>query len=660
MKKQLYLFVAAGMLAAGSPLDVRAAEVSDSSRIRTYTGSEVVVTAGRVEELKKDVTSSITVIGREEIEESSAQDLGDLLAEKSIGHIQKYPGSNTTVGIRGFRSDAHGNDLKGKILLLLNGRRAGTGNLAKISTANVERIEIIRGPAAVQYGSAAMGGVVNVITRKGSGTPSMFVEHEEGRFDYHETTAGVSGAVGGFDYSGSYSFSDMGDYETGADERYFNTGYDGRVKASLNAGYEFAEGHRLGIIVNHFGLDRTGSPSYLVTNDRTSYIEQENRSVDIGYTGRTGDGSLNWMLRYFFGEDDYGYRSPSSGYASDRKVDQKGAQAQLSWSTDSFGLTAGFDWLDYDVESTMSPMKSGYENPAAFLIAKTGLLDDTLILSGGLRYDSYDVSIENDEGSDESTDNMTGSAGIAWNLGESVKLRVNYADGFRMPSAGELAGYYPYYGGGFYEGNPDLKPEKSSTFEGGVDIVSGGFASSFTYFHSDFSDKIQETALPSGNITWENIGGATIAGFEGELSLENRFSLAGTDLSVIPFFSFTWLTEYNDDETGDYLLYTPEWNTSGGIRFHEAHGFKGAFTVSTFGKNHIQDYVTSWAGEVVTKGSFTVASLTLAKTFTFDEAFDRSFTIRGEVENLFDRQYEYVNGYPMPGRSFNLGLRVDI
>ncbi len=655
--KRFLVFLAAGLLASGfaGPEDV-----SGTPRVATYTGKEIVVTAGRVEESKKDVTSNITVIGREEIEASPSHDLGDLLAEKSIGHIQKYPGSNTTVGIRGFRSDAHGNDLKGKILLLLNGRRAGTGNLAKISTANVERIEIIRGPAAVQYGSAAMGGVVNVITRKGSGTPSMFVWHEEGSFDYHETTAGAFGALGGFDYSGSYSFSDMGDYETGAGERYYNTGYDGRVKASLNAGYTFAEGHRLGIIVNHFGLDRTGSPSYLVANDRTSYTEQENRSVDIGYTGRTGDGSFNWMLRYFFGQDDYGYRSPSWGFASDRNVDQKGAQAQVSWSKDSFGLTAGFDWLDYDVESTMSPMKSRYENPAAFLIVKTGLLDDALILSGGLRYDSYDVSIENDEGSDESTDNLTGSAGIAWNLGENVKLRFNYADGFRMPSAGELAGYYPYFGGGFYEGNPELKPEKSSTVEGGVDIVSGGFVSSLTYFHSDFSDKIQEKALPSGNITWENIGGATIAGFEGELSIENRFSLARTELSVTPFFSFTWLTDYNDDETGDHLLYTPEWNTSGGIRFHETHGFKGAFTVSSFGKNHIQDYVTSWAGDVVAKGGFTVASLMLAKTFTFDEQFGRSFTVRGEVENLFDREYQYVNGYPMPGRSFNLGLRVDI
>jgi len=98
---------------------------------------EVVVTAGRVEEKKKEITSNVTIIDEEEIKSSSARDLGDLLAEKGIGHIQKYPGALSAVGIRGFRTETHGNDLMGHVLILLNGRRAGTGNLAKIMTKNI-------------------------------------------------------------------------------------------------------------------------------------------------------------------------------------------------------------------------------------------------------------------------------------------------------------------------------------------------------------------------------------------------------------------------------------------------------------------------------------------------------------------------------------------
>ena len=132
------------------------------------TMEEVVVTAGRIAEDKKTVSAHVSLIDREEIEQSSAATVADLLAERGIGHIQKYPGAMTAIGLRGFRSDTHGNDLQGHVLILLDGRRAGTGNAAKLLTGNVERIEIIRGPAAVQYGSAGMGGVVNIITRRGA------------------------------------------------------------------------------------------------------------------------------------------------------------------------------------------------------------------------------------------------------------------------------------------------------------------------------------------------------------------------------------------------------------------------------------------------------------------------------------------------------------
>uniref|UniRef100_B3EJS6 TonB-dependent receptor n=1 Tax=Chlorobium phaeobacteroides (strain BS1) TaxID=331678 RepID=B3EJS6_CHLPB len=657
MKKILVLLAAAGLLATGV---TRAETLSGEEKSPHYSSGEIVVTAGRVEELKKEVTSSVLVISREEIKESPATDLGELLAEKSIGNIQKYPGANTTIGIRGFRSDAHGNDLKGKVLILLNGRRAGTGNLAKLSTSNVERIEIIRGPAAVQYGSAAMGGVVNVITAKGKGVPSLFAQHMQGSDDFQETSAGMSGTLGRFDYSGSLSFSDREDYTTASGETYYNTAYNGKVVASLNAGYEFLDGHRIGVVVNHFDIDRTGSPSYFVRNDRSSYIEEQNRSVDIIYTGKPSEGYWSWMARYFVGEDFYGYRSPSISYSSDRSVDQKGAQGQVTFSPEWLSVTAGFDWLDYVVESTMAPRESEYENPAAFLLLKKGFLDDMLVVSGGLRYDKYDVRIDNGEGNHESTDNINGSVGLAYNPADGFKLRVNYADGFRMPSAGELAGYYPYWGGGFYEGNPDLKPEKSSTIEFGADYQSGGVTTSLTWFHSDFRDKIQESGLDSGNRTWVNLGGATIAGVEGEFSYAGMYPFTGSNLSFTPFVSFTWLSEYNDDDTGDYLLYTPEWNASGGIRVKNESGFKGVFTLAYFGKKYVQDYVTSWAGDVIAKEGFTVANLVISKKFTLDREYGRGFTITGEIENLFDRDYEYVNGYPMPGRSFNLGLRVDI
>nr|MBL0700161.1 TonB-dependent receptor plug domain-containing protein [Desulfobacterales bacterium] len=100
------------------------------------TLDEMVVTASRVPEKKRDLTTNVTVIDENDIKLSAAKDLGDLLSEKAGVYIRKYPGNMTSIGLRGFRTETHGNDLKGNVLILLNGRRAGTGNAAKIMTKN--------------------------------------------------------------------------------------------------------------------------------------------------------------------------------------------------------------------------------------------------------------------------------------------------------------------------------------------------------------------------------------------------------------------------------------------------------------------------------------------------------------------------------------------
>src|SRR6056297_1400330 len=223
MKKQAVCLVCIfGVLLTAPAL---AEEKSTDARTMTKL-QEVVVTAQRSAEPAEEVNANITVLDEEEIEMSTAKDLGDLLAEKNIGHIHKYPGNQTSVGIRGFRTSPLGNDLQGRVLVLLNGRRAGTGNLAKIMTKNIERIEIIRGPASVQYGSAAIGGLINVITKQGRGDPSFFVAGELGSFGYEEASAGFSGKTGGFDFSAAVSRSMKDDYDTADDEEYNNTGYD--------------------------------------------------------------------------------------------------------------------------------------------------------------------------------------------------------------------------------------------------------------------------------------------------------------------------------------------------------------------------------------------------------------------------------------------------
>ncbi|MCD4755088.1 MAG: TonB-dependent receptor, partial [Deltaproteobacteria bacterium] len=438
---------------------------------------ELVVTAERVEEKKGEITSNLTAIDEEEIKRSSARDLGDLLAEKNIGHIQKYPGALTSIGIRGFRTESHGNDLEGYVLILLNGRRAGTGNAAKIMTKNIERIEIIRGPASVQYGSAAMGGVVNVITKQGKDKPTAFVEGVLGSFEHEEGSVGFSGQVNGFDFSGSYTTVSRDDYDTADGKRYHNTGYDKKEDYSLNLGFEFLPGNRIGVIYNYFDGDHVGGPGYLSQNDLDDYKDTGNKSIDFIYDGRTTDGLVSWMARYFRGEDKDKWSDPvesdpsgwDAGVPSEQKTDQEGAQAQVSLNLEKFLVVAGFDWVNYEVKTTWDPEKSEYDNPAGFVLAKARLLDKRLILAGGLRYDEYDVKVKKGQGGDEDGDHVSPRAGVAYLITDFLKLRANYGEAFKMPSAKQLAGNFPGWSGNFV-GNPDLDPEQSETYEGGLDF----------------------------------------------------------------------------------------------------------------------------------------------------------------------------------------------
>ncbi|MGB0130166.1 TonB-dependent receptor [Chlorobium sp.] len=662
MNKKVCLLVLAGLLCSRGLL----AEETTKS----FTGSELVVTSSRVEEEKKNVTTNITVISKEEIKQSSAKDLGDLLAEKNIGAVVKYTGTLTGIGIRGFRTESHGNDLMGKVLVLLNGRRAGTGNLAKIAVGEIERVEIIRGPAAVQYGSAAIGGVVNVITAKGSGVPTLSFAQEIGSSDYTRTTLGTSGKVGNLDFSGSVSLAEMGDYKTGSGKTYYNTAYDDQTSGSLNIGYEFTPGHRIGVNYTYFKVGDGGSSSYLSQNDLDDSFEKENYSTDIVYEGRTADSSLSWMARYFTGRDSDVWYDPTGSnpdYWDDdtpytSEVDHKGAQAQLTYNHDFFRATAGLDWVNYEEVSTpYAPYKSEYDNMAEFLLLNGFLFDKHLVLSAGFRYDTYDLTSQGYEDSSESSrdaDNFVMNYGIAWHVADGIKLRASYAEGFKMPASRELAADYVSYGIN-YVGNADLEPEESTTCEVGVDVADGRFASSLTWFTTDFKNKIQSVSLGSGVSSWENLDGAKISGFEGDVSY--AFEPFGSNWQFSPYASFVYLTEFEDDSTGDRLLYTPEWNATVGLRISDRRGFSGVFNLAYTGESDIEDYETSWAGTVITKGGFAVANLAASKKFQLDEKKGgRALTIKGEVNNLFDRDYQFVKGYPMQGRSFTLGLRVDI
>ncbi len=628
----------------------------------TVVMDEVVVTAGRVVEKVQDQTMSVTVIDAEEIAASPARDLGDLLAEKGIGYIQKYPGALTTVSIRGFKTNAQASDLLGDSLVLLNGRRAGTGNVAMIMTRDIERVEIVRGPGAVQYGSAAMGGVINIITRQGDGPVSGEVFGSLGSYDFTEGGALLSGDAGQFDSSVGFARSTMNDYKTANGDRYRNTGFDAKQSYSVNLGYSFLDSHRLGVMLNSTEIDKVGAPNYLSANDLDDYRDSDYQAIDVSYTGETGDRSLAWELRYFETDiedksyDFFSFAGFSSVFPYETKVEQKGGQAQISADLDSVHLVTGADWSDYEVKSTFEPNRSTYESIAAFLLTKSRFLDDRLIVDAGLRYERFEVEVTRPSGNNEDDNNLIGSFGLAYLLNDRLKVRAHYGEAFKMPGADQLAADYDVdygiYGKYRYVGNPDLDPESSRTYEVGVEYADKFFNAGLGYFYTRFKDKVVTAFVPdggSGYTTWENSGKAEISGIEAHFGSD--LALYGRDdLRLQPYLNVTYLDRYRDLDNDEDLKYMNEMNASYGFGLKMPSEVSARLNFAYHGHKKVEDFERG-NGAVVETGGFTVADLSLSK-----ELFDSSCSIGASVGNLFDKDYAYVLGYPMPGRNYQVNM----
>ncbi|WP_022668589.1 TonB-dependent receptor plug domain-containing protein [Desulfospira joergensenii] len=610
---------------------------------------ETVVTSGRIEEKKQDVTTNITVYTSEDIEQSSIQDLSDLLLKEGF-YINEYPNSTISVGIRGLSTDTHGNDLASNVLILINGRRAGTGNIAKITMNNVERIEIIRGPGSVQYGAAAMGGVINIITQKGWEGFTASVEATMGSWDYAEGAMDFAGGVNWFDYSVSASKSSKGDFKTGDGIKYDNTGYDSKENIDFDAGITFSPKNRIGFSFSSHDGNQIGSPGKLESVNTEDYVDHALESFDIYYDGQTQDDFLLWKLRYFSGKDEYYITypsSPSKNYTRDTK--NQGLQAQITARWDLIDVTGGLDWVDYGIESSNGPGKENtFDNPAFFILTKTRLMEERLILSLGGRYDKYEI--ESTSGKTKNESNLSWSFGTVYKFSESLSIRGNIADAFRMPTADQLFSYTDYsaFGWGIWSGNEDLDPENSRTYEIGIDYAENSLSASLTYFYTEFKDKISYESIGGGVTQYKNIEGATISGFEGSIkyNISDRFNWA---FKVEPYGSFTIFDEYTDDSTGENLTQTPDWSASYGLSVSNREiGLSSRLNFTHYGEQDMSDGTQL--------NPVDVADWSISKRlFSFEKYGE--VALKGEIVNLFDEDYALVQGYPSPGRTFYLGVK---
>ncbi|MDR1658115.1 MAG: TonB-dependent receptor [Deltaproteobacteria bacterium] len=644
------------VVSAGPTFGQQSVSTINSSAAGTL--DTLVVTSSRSEESVRSVTTNITVIEKKTIESSNAKDLGSLLAEQGIQYFT-YNGGDSQIAIRGFRTDTHGNDLGSHVLLLLDGRRILTGNSSLVSLANVERVEIIRGPAASQYGSAAMGGVVNVITRKGTELPlSAFLETGGGSYDSFKSLARLSGSVGQFDFSLGAIYQRKDDYKVGTgesiDDRLYKDTYYENFSINLNTGYTFLDTQRIGLVFNYSGIPDSGmSGGFAFPGE--NHVKRSNYLFGLDYDGSTADERFSWLVRLSLGHDNRDYLYVNDPYSTDSfyEADSQAATAQLTYENDFISLTGGVDYLKYSFENSggaldWSIKEADYSNLALFAIAKLKLLNERLILSAGGRYDFFDMNLP-DIHKKSNENHFSPSIGLALVPFEGLKFRANYSNAFAMPTADQLGSSTPFpY---IYIGNPDLKPETSNTFEFGFDAYTDNINASATYFYTKTKDFItyDYVTIP-GATTFQNSSEAYLSGLELNLSADLG-GLFKQNFELRPFINLTHMFKYTTkpNKTSDYntITYIPDDIISAGIYFNNIkYGLTTNLNIS-----RSSGYSTGYG---YIKGS-TMVNLTINKRL-FDFQNNGHLDAKLAIDNLTDDYIQYYSGYPVPGRIIYLGL----
>ncbi|WP_165734547.1 TonB-dependent receptor [Pseudoalteromonas sp. C8] len=553
---------------------------------------KITVTANKFEQSINDVLASVNVIERAEIEASNVRDLPTLLSTR-VG-FQVNPnggfGQNTGVSLRGTGS--------GDTLILIDGVRTGSATLGQKALNNVplnsiERIEIIKGSRAAVYGSDALAGVINIITRESD-------------------NLSVSATFG----SDSYQ-----NYQVAGSVK------SGDITTAFNAGFEKTD---------NFDVLQGVAP------DEDGY-ENKNLGFKVNYTdAHYGDFKL--LGQYSEGFADYDSRFSPADSTIERD-DFKNYQLSAGWSKNYTNQTHSIDLAlaTDDSDNTYVDFSVG-PTTSTFITKRTQidyngqyLLSDELNISGGINWYNDDVShssqlfVEDSRGvlavfvgayydadkvlanltvrqddDEQFGDETTYTAAAGYHLSENATFRISQSTGFKAPTFNDL--YFPLYG------NPDLQPEKSVNRELGLSVDFDIAQVDVAIFRNDIEDKIDYDA----NFALANIDEARYEGVE--FSLSQQFF--GFDSNL----NFAYLSA-EDEETGAELRNVAKRT----FNWELAKQF-GAFDASLD-----MQYRSDRQGAVTRLGSYTLWNL--AGNYQVNEHIEVSL----RVENLFDKEYNAVD-----------------
>lgn len=633
-----------------------------------YTVDEIVVTATRYPTMVKDVPAATVVIDREDIEKANASDLNEILQKEAGVDVKDYGGALSSVTVRGIQANG--------ILVLVDGRpfnsvTTGMANISAININAVERIEIVKGPASNLYGANALGGVVNVITRRDINHPEVLLQaqvssvNDDASIEDQDLFARVGYPLGPIriDAGGSYRSSDGFRVNTDFKDYSFSTGLhyelaDVSISAKMN-----------------YGNKEYGTPGPMLA-DSTSYSPLD-RETDINVLSDLNcewgiSHCLNWSNKVFFDRKQTDFNSYHVDYNGDTTVQDyyyltntAGMYSMLDYrfgnSNWVVGIDSRYDSLEADENAMFSDTSwqvSSYNIGAWFEINKR--FSDQMLILTGLRLDHYpDFGIF-----------FSPQVGMTGNISEWLIIKLSCGRAFRSPTFNDL--YYPV------SGNRDLKPEHGWLYE--IRLESAPTVNSLVAlsgFQRNIIDRI--AWMPSDNMFWEpqNLNSLKVNGLEIETALRYqhyRIELGAVYLKgeqqndevVYDFYDWGADTSHTDIiNVSRKAAFIPEYSLTlkTWIKLPFALALNASFIYVGDRVNYYPDYSDYPNVNMLTKNlsSYQIVDLSIERSFV------NKLTFVLGAKNILNTAYATQFGYsvddfdyPMPGRSVFARIKVNI
>lgn len=618
MKRKLIIIALSGAIA--SPLAVHA---------ETPSLDEIVVTAARMPQPLGQSLAHTTVISQKEIRASQAADLPSLLRQMAGVEIYQSGGigKQSSLFVRGTNSS--------HALVLLDGVRIGSATsgmtaIDQLMLDQVERIEIVRGNVSSLYGSEGIGGVIQIFTRRGKGTPALNASAGLGTHNTRRAAAGFGGEVGStfFDVQLSNLKSDgVSSIKTSLVPT-VNPDKDGYDNTSLSASvrHDFNGDHRLSASLFESRADSLNDNSFGLPTD-VNKSRANIRKVALVSDNRFGD-AWQSRLQLSQGMDDTqnflnGVPDVVLGAQFKTTSDQIVWQNTLQLGERNM-LNIGIEQLKQRVSSSTT-------------FTRTSRTDDSLFSGYTGVYGAHQVqlNLRHDRYSDFG-DADTALLGYGYDFNNTWRVTASTGTAFKAPTLNDL--FYPFvnYGWGFsYAGNPNLKPERSRSNELGLHYAADNQRADIVYFDNRIRDLIVNNNLPAS--TMINLGEARIDGAE-----------------------MVYAGQYGGTEVRAALtLQNPRDNQTGQVLLRRAKSFSNIVMVRQFGTWRVggewQHSGTRSDVDINTFARTTLASYDVAN-LTVGYALDKQLQVSLRVDNLFGRDYMLAHGYNTPGRTLFVGL----